>query len=81
MRPKKYLHFLLLLVPSLPLSTHIVVGKYLEQVCKETCQKILKGFFPLGGGYPPFPLSFFEHNVCPLRGGGLPPNSGKEKIR
>ena len=22
--------------------------------------------------YPPFPLSFFEHNDCPLRGGGTP---------
>ena len=59
MRPKKYLHFLLLLVPSLPLSTHIVVGKYLEQVCKETCQKILKGFFPLGGGVPPLSAKLF----------------------
>ena len=28
-----------------------------------------------------FPLSFFEHNDCPLRGGGVPPNSVKEKIR
>ena len=27
--------------------------------------------------YPPFPLSFFEHIDCPLRGGGTP-NSAKE---
>ena len=33
-------------------------------------QKLLSGFFPLRGGYPPFPLSFFEHNGFPLRGGG-----------
>ena len=32
----------------------------------------------LGGA---FPLTFFEHNDFPLRGGGLPPNSAKEKIR
>ena len=37
--------------------------------------------FPLRGGVPPFPLSFFEHNDCPLRGGGVPPKSVKEKIR
>ena len=30
-----------------------------------------------GGGYPPFPLSFFEHNDFPLREA---PNSVKEKI-
>ena len=34
-----------------------------------------------GGWYPPFPLSFFEHNDCLLRGEGVPPNSVKEKIR
>ena len=45
---------------------------------KGRCQKRFSGFFPLrGGGYPPFPLSFFEHNDCPLRGGGVPPNSVK----
>ena len=42
-------------------------------------QKLLSGFFPLRGGYPPFPLSFFGHNDFPLRGGGVPPNSVKEK--
>ena len=37
-------------------------------------QKRFSGFCPLtGGGYPPFPLSFFEHNDCPLRGGGGTP--------
>ena len=41
----------------------------------------LRIFSVKGGGTPPFPLSFFEHNDCPLRGGGLPPNSVKEKIR
>ena len=43
--------------------------------CKGTCQKRFSGFCPLrgGGGYPPFPLSFFEHNDCPLRGEGPPP--------
>ena len=25
-----------------------------------------------GRGYPPFPLSYFEHNDCPLRGGEYP---------
>ena len=37
---------------------------------KGRCQKLLSGFFPLGGGVPSFPLSFFEHNDFPLRGGG-----------
>ena len=38
-------------------------------------QKRFSGFCPLrGGGTPPCPLSFFEHNDCPLRGGrGYPP--------
>ena len=40
---------------------------------KGSFQKRFSGFCPLrGGGYPPFPLSFFEHNDCPLRGGGTP---------
>ena len=34
-----------------------------------------------GGGYPLIPLSFFGHNDFPLRGGGITPNSVKEKIR
>ena len=39
-----------------------------------TCQKLLSGFCPLRvGGYPPFPLTFFEHNDCLLRGEGVPP--------
>ena len=43
-------------------------------------QKLLSGFYPLRGRgvYPPFLLSFFEHNDCPLRGGGVPPKSAKE---
>ena len=51
--------------------------------CKGSFQKCFSGFCPLrGGGYSPFPLSFFEHNDCPLRGwGGVPPLSVKEKIR
>ena len=48
---------------------------------KGSCQKRFSGFCPLRGGYPPCPLSFFEHTDCPLRGGGVPPNSVKEKIR
>ena len=40
---------------------------------KGTCQKRFSGFCLLRGGYPPFPLSFFEHNVFPLRGGVYPP--------
>ena len=47
---------------------------------KGTFQKLLSGFCPLRGGYPPCLLSFFEHNDCPLRG-GVPPNSVKKKIR
>ena len=31
--------------------------------------------------FPPIPLSFFGNNDFPLRGGGVPPNSIKEKIR
>ena len=45
---------------------------------KGTRQKLLSGFFPLrGGGYPAFPLSFFEHIDFPFRGGGVPPLSVK----
>ena len=47
---------------------------------KGTFQKLLSGFCPLrGGGYLPFPLSFFEHNDCPLRG-GVPPVPLRKKI-
>ena len=52
-----------------------------DQDSKGRLQKLLSGFFPLRGGYPPFPLNFFEHNDFPLRGGGVLPNSVKEKIR
>ena len=31
--------------------------------------------------YPPFPLRVFGQDDFPLRGGGVPPNSVKEKIR
>ena len=45
-------------------------------LCWGSCQKRFSGFFPLrGGGYPLFPLSFFEHNDFLLRGGVYPPNS------
>ena len=39
---------------------------------KGGCQKRFSGFCPLRGGYPPCPISFFEHTDCPLRGGGYP---------
>ena len=36
--------------------------------------KTFKRIFSVkGGGDPPFPLSFFEHNDFPLRGGEYPP--------
>ena len=46
-------------------------------------QKLLCGFCLLREGVPPFPLSFFEHNDFPLRGGGLyPPISlGKNPLK
>ena len=43
MRPRKYLHFLM--VPGLPLSTHIVLGKCVEQVC--SCPTRLSSTFIL----------------------------------
>ena len=41
---------------------------------REAFKNYLADFFPLTvvGGYPPFPLSFFEHNGFPLRGGCFP---------
>ena len=48
---------------------------------KGTCQKLLSGFCPLRGGDTPFPLSFFEHNDFPLRGGVYPPIPLRKKIR
>ena len=42
-------------------------------VDKGRFQKIIRGFCPFRGGIPPFPLSFFEHNECPLRGRVYPP--------
>ena len=48
----------------------IVVEKY--PPTKGRFQKLLSGFFLR---YPPIPLSFFEHNVFPLRAGeGTPHN-------
>ena len=44
---------------------------------KGTFQKRFSGFCPLRG-YPPCPLTFFGPTDCPLRGGGVPPNSAKE---
>ena len=35
-------------------------------------QKLLSGFFPLRGGYPPFPQRFFGQSDFPLRGGEYP---------
>ena len=71
------LHLFSLSTPFLYLSPP------LQPPPKGTCQKRFSGFCPLrgGGGVPPFPLSFFEHNDCLLRGGGIPPKSVKEKIR
>ena len=34
-----------------------------------------------GGGYPQIPLKYFRQNDFLLRGGGLPPNSAKNKFR
>ena len=48
---------------------------------KGTLQKLLSGFFIVKGGVPPLSAKLFEHNDCPLRGGEVPPNSVKEKIR
>ena len=45
-------------------------------------QKLLSGFFPLRGGYPRFPLSFFGHTVFPLRGGSTPQfRKGKNPLK
>ena len=52
----------------------------INQPSKGGRQKLLSGFFPLRGGVPPLPLTFFEHNDFPLRG-GVPPKSVKEQIR
>ena len=38
--------------------------------CKGTRQKLLSGFFPLRGGYPPFPLRVFGQDDFPVRGEG-----------
>ena len=40
---------------------------------REPFKDYLADFARKGGGEPPFPLSFFEHNDCPLRGRGYPP--------
>ena len=40
---------------------------------REPFKNYLADFVRYGGGPPPFPLSFFEHNDCPLRGGGCTP--------
>ena len=47
---------------------------------REPFKNYLADFVRLGGGeYPPFSLSFFEHNDCPLRGEGeYPLNSAME---
>ena len=60
-----------------------ILGPGFFKIDKGGFQKLLSEFCPLreGGEYPPFPLSFFEHNDCLLRGGGVPPKSVKEKIR
>ena len=45
-----------------------------ERVFIQTIRGAFKNYFCLlrGGLFPPFPLSFFEYNDCPLRGGGGP---------
>ena len=71
------------LLESLP-GSRVLLGNRGPNKQKKICstepskgsfQKRNCGFCPLrGGGYPPCPLSFFEHNDCPLRGGrGYPP--------
>ena len=59
-----------------PYKTHLRTNYFqaltnkLQAVDKGRFQKRFSGFWPLrGGGYPPCPLSFFDHNDCPLRGG------------
>ena len=44
-----------------------------EGSISEPFKNYLADFFRLGGGYPPFPVSFFGHNDFPLRGGEYPP--------
>ena len=49
-------------------------------ILREAFKNVLADFARYGGGYPPFPLSFFEHNDCPLRGGVYPPIPLRKKI-
>ena len=46
--------------------------------CKGPFQKLLSGFFPLRGGYPPFPLRVFGQDDFLLRGEEGTPDSAKE---
>ena len=49
---------------------------------REPFKNILADFARLGGGgYPPFLLSFLEHNDCPLRGGGGYPLNGQNPLQ
>ena len=62
------------------LANCCLLSLYRSEGSKGNLSKTFQRILPVkGGGVPPFPLSFFEHNDCPLRG-GVPPNSVKEKI-
>ena len=47
---------------------------------RDAFKNYLADFFPLRGGYPQISLRVFGQNDFPLRGGGVPPKSAKEKI-
>ena len=74
---------------TLPVKIERIVSADLWYICialavfcltsKGTFQKSFSGFFPLRGGYPPFPSRVFGHNDFPLRGGGTPPIPLREK--
>ena len=49
------------------------------QAVKGRCQKLLSGFFPSRGGVPPLSAKLFWAQCLSVKGGGVPPNSVKEK--
>ena len=53
----------------------------LQSCVREPFKNVLADFFGQGGGVPPLSVKGFGHNNFPLRVGGYPPNSVKEKIR
>ena len=71
---------------TLPFPNNTFYSTPFKEGCKGTFQKRFSGFCPLrgGGGYPPIPLrkkTFFFSHWFSVKGGGVPPNSVKEKIR